>query len=97
MASIEPACGKVDGGWRCTVTVSDDASTSTHEVTVSEDDAVRLATATDERDVERLLYETFDFLLEREPKESILSSFDLSVVSRYFPEYEHEIQSRLAP
>jgi hypothetical protein len=47
--------------------------------------------------VERLLYETFDFLLEREPKESILRSFDLSVVSQYFPDYEHEIRSRLAP
>ena len=97
MATIEPACGKADGGWRCTVLVRDDGTTSTHEVTVSDDDATRLAAALDTGDVERLLYETFDFLLEREPKESILSLFDLSVVSRYFPEYEHEIQSRLAP
>lgn len=97
MATIEPACGKADSGWRCTVTVSDDASTSTHQVTVSDDDATRLAAALDTSDVERLLYETFDFLLEREPKESILSSFDVSVVSRYFPEYEHEMRSRLAP
>ena len=91
MASIEPACGKVDGGWRCTVTVSDDASTSTHEVTVSDDDAVRLAAATDEGGIERLLYETFDFLLEREPKESILSTFDVSVIGGYFPEFERVI------
>jgi hypothetical protein len=97
MAKIEPDCGRTDAGWRCTVTVRDDQSPSTHDVTVSADDAIRLAAASDKGDVERLLYETFDFLLEREPKESILSSFDLSVVSRYFPEYEHEIQSRLAP
>jgi hypothetical protein len=97
MATIEAACRPADAGWRCTVTVRDDLGSSTHDVTVSTDDAARLAAARDEADVERLLYETFDFLLEREPKESILSSFDLSVVSRYFPEYEHEIQSRLAP
>ena len=97
MAKIESDCGKVDGGWRCTVIVRDDRSTSTHDVTVSDEDATRLAAARDEDDVERLVYETFDFLLEREPKESILRSFDLSVVSGYFPDYEHEIESRLAP
>lgn len=37
----------------------------------------------------------FAFLLEREPKESILSRFDVSVVSRYFPEFESEIGSYL--
>ena len=97
MAKIEPECGKTDGGWRCTVTIRDDEGTSTHDVTVTDDDAARLAAATADGDVERLLYETFDFLLEREPKEQILAAFDLEVVSRYFPEYEHEIQSRLAP
>jgi hypothetical protein len=33
--------------------------------------------------------------LEREPKESILRSFELTVISRYFPEYEREIARRL--
>ena len=95
MSDIETRCEPAPDGWRCRVTVRDARSSSTHDVTVSGDvDATRLAAATDVGDVERLLY---DFLLEREPKESILSSFDLSVVSRYFPEYEHEIQSRLAP
>lgn len=97
MSDIEARCEPAPDGWRCRVTVRDDRSSSSHDVTVSGDDAARLAAATAEGDVERLLYETFDFLLEREPKESILSSFDLSVVSRYFPDYEHEIQSRLAP
>jgi hypothetical protein len=39
--------------------------------------------------------ESFRFLLEREPKESILGSFDLTVIGRYFPEYEREIAKRL--
>ena len=39
--------------------------------------------------------ESFRFLLERERKESILSSFDLTVIGRYFTEYEREIAERL--
>jgi hypothetical protein len=35
----------------------------------------------------------FDFLLEREPKESILARFDVSDIGRYFPEFEREIGS----
>jgi hypothetical protein len=33
----------------------------------------------------------FCFLLDREPKESILARFDISVISRYFPEFEREL------
>jgi len=35
----------------------------------------------------------FAFLLEREPKESILSRFDVSIVSRYFSDFEEQIAS----
>jgi hypothetical protein len=97
MSDIEAHCDPAPDGWRCGVTVRDASGSSSHDVTVGVDDATSLAAATDASDVERLLYETFDFLLEREPRESILRTFDLSVVSRYFPEYEHEIRSRLAP
>jgi hypothetical protein len=45
--------------------------------------------------VERLVRETFVFLLEREPRSSILTVFDLTVVARYFPEFEAEIARRL--
>jgi hypothetical protein len=34
-----------------------------------------------------LIRRSFEFLLEREPKEAILSKFDLRVISRYFPDY----------
>jgi hypothetical protein len=44
---------------------------------------------------EELLRRSFEFLLEREPKESILARFELPVIARYFPEYEHEIKRRL--
>ena len=39
---------------------------------------------------------SFEFLLEREPKESILRQFDLPLIGRYFPEYEREIKKRLS-
>lgn len=42
-----------------------------------------------------LVRESFRFLLEREPKEAILASFELQAIARYFPEYEHEIRARL--
>jgi hypothetical protein len=42
-----------------------------------------------------LIRKSFEFLLEREPKESILPSFTLTVIRRYFPEYENEIRRRV--
>lgn len=45
---------------------------------------------------ERLLEASFRFLLEREPKEAILRTFELPVIERYFPEYPQEILGRLA-
>ena len=38
-----------------------------------------------------LVRRSFAFLLEREPKESILRSFDLPEIGRYFPDYERSI------
>ena len=40
---------------------------------------------------EELIKRSFEFLLEREPKESILSEFNLRIINNYFPEYEKEI------
>ena len=48
------------------------------------------------RDIDRLVHETFAFLLEREPRNSILARFDLPVVEHYFPEYPGEIRRRLS-
>jgi hypothetical protein len=43
----------------------------------------------------QLVRESFVFLLEREPVESILRSFDLSVIEGYFPEYRGTMSLRL--
>jgi hypothetical protein len=44
---------------------------------------------------EELIHKSFMFLLEREPKESILSTFDLTIIKRYFPEFEKEIRKAI--
>jgi hypothetical protein len=75
------------------VRVIEAGSESIHQVTLDPKDYARLAVPT--ADPEELIRESFQFLLEREPKESILGRFDLSVISRYFPEYEREIKKRL--
>lgn len=97
MNKIDVRCAPSPTGWRCAVSIDDGRGSSAHDVTVASEDAIDLAAAADQADVERLVYETIAFLLEREPKESILRAFDLTVVGRYFPEFEAEIRSRLAP
>ena len=97
MRTIEVRCVPTPDGWRCDVAADDGKTAGTHAVTVAADDAERLAIAHDQTGVERLVYETFAFLLEREPRSSILRSFDLTVVGRYFPEFESEMARRLAP
>ena len=44
---------------------------------------------------EQFLDAAFRFLLDREPKESILARFDVSVIARYFPEFERELPNYL--
>ena len=41
---------------------------------------------------EELVKASFKFLLDREAKESILKSFNLKVISSYFPEYADRIK-----
>jgi hypothetical protein len=40
---------------------------------------------------EELIRKSFEFLLERESNQSILSKFNLKDISKYFPEFEDEI------
>jgi hypothetical protein len=76
------------------VRVIEAGSETTHDVTVSPNDYTRLTNGKIE--LEELVRRSFEFLLEREPKELILTRFDLSVIGRYFPEYEREIRRRLS-
>jgi hypothetical protein len=82
---VEARCVADADGYRCTVDVSDARSTSRHLVRVSGKDLGRWGRG---RPAEELVRDSFAFLLQREPKESILKEFDLSVIQRYFPDYD---------
>jgi hypothetical protein len=71
------------------VTVQEGGSSSRHTVTV--DPAYSLKLTGGLISEEELVRRSFEFLLAREPKESILSRFELNVIARYFPEYEQRI------
>lgn len=64
--------------------------TVTHH-TVYADDAYIEKLGWDAARGEALVRASFVFLLERESNESILRTFSLSDISRYFPEYETEL------
>jgi hypothetical protein len=68
-------------------------STTTHVVTVQPEYAIKLTGG--KAPTEQLVSRSFDYLLERESNTSILRSFDLPVIGRYFPDYERTIQSLL--
>jgi len=71
------------------VQVSEDGSTSRHTVTLSRSDWESQTGRSSSP--EEFVSRCFDFLLEREPKESILSSFDVRDIARYFPEFERDV------
>ncbi|MEQ9618593.1 MAG: hypothetical protein RIG61_05425 [Deltaproteobacteria bacterium] len=91
MADVEVKELKSDeGGWEYDVLVREDDTESAHAVTVGRAYYESLTGA--EVPPDKLVKKSFEFLLEREPKESIMSRFDLTVISNYFPEYESRIK-----
>ena len=71
--------------WRFVVSVG---AGEPHTVTLARAYHKRLANG---RTPEQLVHDSFVFLLAHEPQERILSSFDLSDIQRYFPDYENAI------
>ena len=76
-------------GWRCEVTVQEGGTHTGHTVRVSRADLDRWGRG---GNVDDLVRRSFEFLLEREPATSILRTFDLSVIERYFPEFDHHFR-----
>lgn len=75
------------------VAVGAGTDVSHHRVTMSLADLERLAGSG--CPPERCIEAAFRFLLDREPKEAILDRFDVSVISRYFPEFERKLPGYL--
>lgn len=74
------------------VRVEEPGGATEHTVSVPADQLERYGAGADAAD---LVEESFRFLLEREPKEAILSRFELSTIEGYFPEYPEEIRDRV--
>ena len=75
------------------VKVEEGSSSTTHDVTVLPEHVARYANPG--TPPERLLEASFEFLLERERKESILPRFELPVIEQYFPDYPRKIREKL--
>jgi hypothetical protein len=76
------------------VRVLEGSTQSSHRVTLTPQVLQRFTDG--KTPAEELVRRSFEFLLEHEPKESILSEFKLDVIGQYFPQYEREIKRRLA-
>jgi hypothetical protein len=74
------------------VTVKE-TSVTTHTVTVEPSYYEKLTGGS--VSAEKLVEKSFEFLLQRERNTSILSTFELPVIGRYFPEYEGTIRTIL--
>jgi hypothetical protein len=74
------------------VVVREEKSETRRHVTMAPETCERLTAGKQERCLEV----AFRFLLDREPKESILGRFDVTVISRYFPEFERELPRYLS-
>ena len=89
MTKISVSRADAPGGWMLTVRVAERGSATEYRVELSRDYHVKLTQGC--ATPEQLAEASFRFLLEREPKESILRSFEMPVIARYFPEYEQRI------
>jgi hypothetical protein len=72
-----------------TVTVKEGSSETAHQVTLSQATYQKL-TGGGQVSASDCVRAAFEFLLEREAKESILRQFDITVISHYFPNFERE-------
>ena len=76
------------------VVIREANSDSRHHVIMAREKWERLTSGS--HTPERCVEAAFHFLLDREPKESILRRFDVSVIARYFPEFEQELPRYLS-
>ena len=70
------------------VVIRDWSGETHYQVTLSARDFERLSDG--KATPEACVRAAFRFLLDREPKDSILRRFDVSVIERYFPEFFRE-------
>jgi hypothetical protein len=92
-AVIEITTVGQDDPYEFQVTVKEKGSESQHRVTMGSEDYRKLGG--NDTSPEQCIEAAFRFLLDREPKESILGRFDVSVIGRYFPEFRDKFPDYL--
>ena len=70
------------------------SQTTKHFVTIEDETYFKLTKRLLGR--EELIEHSFKFLLEREPSSSILSEFELSKISNFFPEFDKFIEKLIS-
>jgi hypothetical protein len=76
------------------VSVKDDRGETRHAVTMAAATYQRLTGG--RHTPARCVEAAFQFLLDREAKESILGRFDVTAIRHYFPDFEHKLPAYLA-
>ncbi len=90
-AMVTVAATPVAEGWECAVEVAEGGGRTSHTVTVRPRDIERWGRPAEAP--EQLVVRAFEFLLAREPAGSILRRFEVSDISRYFPEFDREMRA----
>jgi hypothetical protein len=90
-----PPLGDITWRYEVEVTESDGSgSQTTHQVTMDKGYYMDL-TERGRTIPEEFVRKSFEFILDRESKDSILRQFDISQINNFFPEYEKEIKKVL--
>ena len=89
---VAVTCEPQEGGWRCFVALGPPEGGGEHIVTLDRPTLDDLAPGSTP---EALVAASFDFLLEREPAGSILRTFELPIIARFFADYPDEIRRRM--
>jgi hypothetical protein len=93
MANIQVQVREEGNQYTAAVTVDEGGSSTSHTVEFSKSYYEKLTSG--DHPPEVLVERSFEFLLDREPKESIMRKFNLTVINRYFGEYESTIPNML--
>lgn len=83
---------RADDTFEVTVASEKNADASVHTVRV--DTAYVEQLGWEVENTATLIRKSFKFLLDREPKEAILSKFELRDIAQYFPDYEHSVSKQ---
>ena len=81
-----------DDGWQFQVEIIQGKSRTSHQVTMSKATYEKLTGG--KVTPEACVQKSFEFLLEQEPKESILRQFDITEISYYFPDFEQQLKRK---